>query len=71
MAAPPAETQEDDEDRFEFLTEEEHDRLKEGYVPRNTEKNTKWALSNFESWRQAHVKSRLKLCPDNLLARTD
>ena len=31
-----------------FLTDEEA----VGYVPRNTEKTTKWALRNFEEWQE-------------------
>ena len=68
-AAVPAETHEDD--RFRFLTDEQHDKLKEGYIPKNTEKNTKWALSNFESWKQARERSGLESAPDDLLTCSD
>ena len=36
-----------------FVTEEEADRLAAGFVPKNTEKSTKWALRNFEAWLEA------------------
>ena len=35
-----------------FPTDEEADKIAVGYVPRNTEKTTKWALRNFEEWRE-------------------
>ena len=40
-----------------------------GYVPPNTEKATKWALTVFHCWRsQRNAKARgVDLCPDDLL----
>ena len=57
--------------RFSFLTENEHEKLKEDYVPLNTEKNTKWAIKNFAAWKEARVKRGIEPCPDDLLFSTD
>ena len=55
--------------RFQFLTEDECNKLKKGYTPANTTKSTKWALNNFAAWKDAHAQ-QVK-CPDNLLSSTD
>ena len=38
-----------------------------GYVPPNTEKNTKWALKCFNEWRYARNEKSNEKCPDDLL----
>ena len=35
--------------------------LSKGVVPVNTDRNTKWALSNFFAWKEARDKSTLKI----------
>ena len=57
--------------RFQFLTEEELDKLQEGYKPANTQKCTKCALKNFETWRGARAKTETEKCPEDLLSSTD
>ena len=57
--------------RFQFLTEEEFAELQEGYKPVNTAKCTRWALNNFEAWREARVKAQKEKCPEDLLRTTD
>ena len=36
--------------RFHYKTEKEMEELSRGYVPPNTEKNTKWATKCFKEW---------------------
>ena len=51
-------TKNDSEDtaRFSFLTDEECEKLKEGYRPLNMDKSRKWALANFDEWKEAWAK---------------
>ena len=35
-----------------FVTEAEAEKYAVAYIPKNTEKTTKWALRNFEDWRE-------------------
>ena len=47
-------------------------KIKEGECPANTEKNTEWAIRNFESWRSARNKRYPEeQCPPNVLFETD
>lgn len=57
--------------RFQFLTEDECDKLKEGYTLANTAKSTKWALNNFAAWKDARAKAQQEKCPDDLLTSSD
>ena len=45
-SAPPS-------DCFQFATEESLHELAKGYTPANTSSSTKWALRDFEQWREA------------------
>ena len=57
-----SETGETKDQRFHtFLSDEDADKMALGYVPKNTEKSTKWALRNFEDWREV----RNKRFPEN------
>ena len=48
----------DKSNRFDvLLSNEELNEYSKGFVPKNTESNTKWAVSNFEAWREWHNKS--------------
>ena len=61
----------EEDSRFSFLTKAEHEKLQEGYTPKNTEKNTKWALSNFLAWRDARVNAGKDSPPTDLLSSTN
>ena len=37
-------------ERFVKKSDEEMERLREGFVPRNTQKNTSWATKVFHEW---------------------
>ena len=41
--------------RFSFLTDEDCDKLKEYYRPLNTNKSRKWALANFDEWKEVRA----------------
>ena len=34
------------------------------FVTKNTRKNTKWALTNFNAWRQHYNRVHVNVCPD-------
>lgn len=54
--------------RFNFKTQEEIEDLSKGYIPPNTEKNTKWAKSVFTDWvAQRNLKFPDEQCPENIL----
>ena len=60
------------ENRFELVTEKDAEKSAKGVVPRNTEKNNRWALNTFKAWiskRNDCCKelSRKKLCPEDVL----
>ena len=51
-----------------FVSDEQLAALSKGVTPGNTDKSTRWALSNFESWKQARNKKHPDdLIPDDLL----
>ena len=58
-----------------FYGEECENDLSRKYVPKNTAATTKWALSNFNAWKQARNKRFAgdsgKCVPDNILETTD
>ena len=39
----------------------------QGYVPRNTNKATNWALKVFQSWREQRGEQQDRICPVDLL----
>ena len=66
-------SKEADDERFSFdVTCEDLSKFKEGECPVNTEKNTEWAIRNFESWRMAR-NSRYpdEQCPPTVLCSTE
>ena len=56
---------------FQFLSEDEFVKLKEGYTPTNTEGSTKWAINNCTSWKITRERSGKSTRPDHLLQSTD
>ena len=61
------------DERYLFdVTFDDLSKFKEGECPANTEKNTEWAIRNFESWRSARNKRYPEeQCPPNVLFETD
>ena len=54
-----------------FLTADEAERIAVGYIPKNTEKTTKWAVRNFNEWREVrNLKFPNDPVPSDLLAST-
>jgi len=43
--------------RWSFITDQDKEELSERHVPKNTEATTKWALANFNAWRQGRNKA--------------
>ena len=37
-------------DRFKYVGDQEAKQLAVGFTPKNTEVNTKWAVTNFQEW---------------------
>lgn len=60
------------DERYLFdVTFDDLSKFKEGECPANTEKNTEWAIRNFESWRSARNKRYPEeQCPPNVLLET-
>ena len=59
---------EPDRSCFKQLSDEELAGLTSKFVPKNTDKTTKWALKNFSDWREARNASNCtEKCPDDLL----
>ena len=54
------------ENRWKFVEEAEQESLGERFVSKNTAVSTKWAVSNFESWRESR-NSRAGDVPDSEL----
>jgi len=60
------------EERYSFdATLEDITKFKEGENPVNTEKNTEWAVQNFEAWRSARNKKFEEKCLSTILSSTD
>ena len=59
--------------RFSALTEQELEELSKPCVPKNTESSTKWALDNFDSWKNERSRSasNSEKCPETLLEDMD
>ena len=54
-----------------FLTADEAEKIAVGYIPKNTEKTTKWAVRNFNEWREArNCKFPNDPVPSDLLTST-
>ena len=52
VAADTAVTNNERYERYSFLTADEAEKIAVRYVPKDTEKTTKWALWNFNEWRE-------------------
>jgi len=60
------------EERYSFnVTLDDIIKFKEGECPLNTEKNTEWAVYNFETWRTARNKKFEDQCSSNILSSTN
>uniref|UniRef100_A0A1X7TLL5 ZMYM2-like/QRICH1 C-terminal domain-containing protein n=1 Tax=Amphimedon queenslandica TaxID=400682 RepID=A0A1X7TLL5_AMPQE len=60
--------------RFVYKSEEEMDAIKKGFVPPNTEKNTKWAQKCFIEWlneRNSRQHQDELKCPVDILEKAD
>ena len=51
---------EDSEHHFVSVSKEEVQKLPVKFVPKNTKKNTNWAVKNFTKWRDYHNITTLK-----------
>ena len=62
-------------ERWHFISDDEEDDLSKKFVPKNTTASTKWALTNFNTWRQSRNKrfsgNPEKQVPVNFLEGTD
>ena len=62
-------------ERWHFISNDEEEDLGKKFVPKNTVASTKWALANFNMWRQSRNKrfsgSSEKQVPGNSLEGTD
>ena len=63
--------QEKEPQRFDFLDDNDFEKMKDGYKPINTDKSTKWAVNNFKSWKDARKEAGQETCPDDLLLSSD
>ena len=54
--------------RFAILDEKS---IEEAFVPKNTQKATSWATSDFDQWLQEHNKLSDKKCPLDVLLKSD
>ena len=62
------------ENRFNFLEATEQEMLAEKFIPKNTAVSTKWAVSNFETWRKSRNSRAVpdsELVPGNCLESCD
>jgi len=61
--------------RWSFITDQDKEELSERHVPKNTEATTKWALANFNAWRQGRNEAFAcdpnQQVPSDLLQFTD
>ena len=59
------------EEAFSVASEDQYDQLAKGFVPKNTEKCTSWAINNFSDWckeRNSCFPDR-EQCPEDLLTK--
>ena len=58
-----------EKERFAIVSSEEMNTICKGYVPANTEKNTKWSVKCFKEWIfcRNRVCNENEKCPDDLL----
>ena len=54
--------------RFEVVSEDKLDTLKKGFVPKNTSKQTDWAVRVFKDWiKESNPENDTTKCPADLL----
>ena len=59
-------------DRFEYVGDQEAKQLAVGFTPKNTEVNTKWAVTNFQEWCEwRNSKYPDEPVPENFLEAAD
>ena len=56
---------------FEAVREEDMENICRGYVPPNTEKNTKWAVKCFNEWISFRNQAEGEKCPEDILLAQD
>ena len=63
-----------DNSRYKFLKPRRNGHLLKAFVPKNTQRMTKWSVSNFQLWltnRNKMVSLESEKCPENLLEEKD
>ena len=59
------------EEAFASSSADQYMQLAKGYVPKNTNKCTTWALNNFQEWsKHRNMRFKDEQCPDDLLTKT-
>lgn len=60
-------------ERYDFaVSEDDVERHRKGYCPKNTKINTDWAVRSFHQWREArHSSKPTDSCPPNILLSDD
>ena len=69
MEKPAKKARVSSEERFEVKSSEDMAEMMKDYAPKNTSKNTSWAMNVFSSWCSSRNKKvpEQEICPDNLL----
>ena len=57
----------DNKQRFVSLSKDKVQKLSIKFVPKNSKKNTNWAVKNFTGWRDNHNSNSEDQCQENLL----
>ena len=57
--------------RFERVDEKEMSVICKGYIPPNTEKNTRWGVTVFNDWKSSRNRESEEKCPDDILERPE
>ena len=73
MEKPAKKARISSEERFEVKSSEDMAEMMKDYAPKNTSKNTSWAMNVFSSWCSSRNKKvpEEEICPDNLLELCD
>ena len=71
--SPTAQASAHSSERFtSFIDDKMLDTMSKGMTPANTDKCTRWAVSNFEAWREArNTKHPTNRVPDNFFSCSD
>ena len=69
----PVASQQPANKQFKFVTESTVENFSHGVIPKNTEKNNKWANTIFKSWREERnkVSPPEEQVPDDLFSSGD